>query len=205
MADDKRSTDGSSRNEGLRRRSLPRCLAIGSWTAKGTPEKTSRSCPLRRAIRCACNWQARSTSGLRKTDGSGAVFLMNLTDPAEAHALLEKLPLGQAGHDDVRTHTDGAALAAGPPAARTAEIAAARLATRCHSRSSASGRKGRRVLKQQSQRNHTALVPTSAPFPPSAKLGMRSPHPTLSLRERGRTYTALRASSAPAASAASLA
>jgi hypothetical protein len=31
-----------------------------------------------------------------KTDGYGAVFLMNVTDPAEAHALLEKLPLGQA-------------------------------------------------------------------------------------------------------------
>ena len=31
-----------------------------------------------------------------KNDGSGAVFLMNVTDPAEAHALLEKLPLGQA-------------------------------------------------------------------------------------------------------------
>jgi hypothetical protein len=31
-----------------------------------------------------------------KIDGSGAVFLMNVTDPAEAHTLLEKLPLGQA-------------------------------------------------------------------------------------------------------------
>lgn len=31
-----------------------------------------------------------------KTDGSGAVFLMNVTDPAEAHALLENLPLGRA-------------------------------------------------------------------------------------------------------------
>jgi hypothetical protein len=31
-----------------------------------------------------------------KIDGSGAVFLMNVTGPAEAHALLEKLPLGQA-------------------------------------------------------------------------------------------------------------
>jgi hypothetical protein len=31
-----------------------------------------------------------------KTDGSGAVFLMNVTDTAEAHKLLEALPLGQA-------------------------------------------------------------------------------------------------------------
>ena len=34
-------------------------------------------------------WFARS-------DGQGAVFLMNVTDPAEAHALLEALPLGVA-------------------------------------------------------------------------------------------------------------
>lgn len=31
-----------------------------------------------------------------KSDGSGAVFLMNVTDPAEAHTLLEQLPLGKA-------------------------------------------------------------------------------------------------------------
>jgi hypothetical protein len=31
---------------------------------------------------------------LAKSDGSGAVFLMNVTDPAEAHTLLEGLPLG---------------------------------------------------------------------------------------------------------------
>jgi hypothetical protein len=31
-----------------------------------------------------------------KTDGSGAVFLMNVTDPAEAHELLEDLPLRRA-------------------------------------------------------------------------------------------------------------
>jgi len=31
-----------------------------------------------------------------KTDESGVVLLMNLTDPEEAHELLEKLPLGQA-------------------------------------------------------------------------------------------------------------
>jgi hypothetical protein len=32
-----------------------------------------------------------------KTDGSGAVFLMDVTDPDEARALLEALPLGRAG------------------------------------------------------------------------------------------------------------
>jgi hypothetical protein len=32
-----------------------------------------------------------------RQDQSGVVFILNLTDPKEAHALLEKLPLGQAG------------------------------------------------------------------------------------------------------------
>jgi hypothetical protein len=32
-----------------------------------------------------------------KQDQSGVVFIMNLTDPQQAHALLDKLPLGQAG------------------------------------------------------------------------------------------------------------
>ena len=30
-------------------------------------------------------------------DRRGVVFILNVTDPAEAHALLDKLPLGQAG------------------------------------------------------------------------------------------------------------
>jgi hypothetical protein len=32
-----------------------------------------------------------------KTDESGVVLVMNLTDPNEAHELLENLPFGQAG------------------------------------------------------------------------------------------------------------
>ena len=32
-----------------------------------------------------------------KQDQSGVVFIMNLTDPKQAHDLLDKLPLGQAG------------------------------------------------------------------------------------------------------------
>jgi hypothetical protein len=32
-----------------------------------------------------------------KTDETGIVLIMNLTNPSEARALLEKLPLGQAG------------------------------------------------------------------------------------------------------------
>jgi hypothetical protein len=32
-----------------------------------------------------------------KTDQSGVVFILNVADPKEAKALLDKLPLGQAG------------------------------------------------------------------------------------------------------------
>jgi len=32
-----------------------------------------------------------------KPDGTGVVFIMNLSDQKEAHDLLEQLPLGQAG------------------------------------------------------------------------------------------------------------
>jgi hypothetical protein len=46
-------------------------LAIGSWTAKATPEARPKIMPFE--------------------------ALVNMTDPAEAQALLEKLPLGQAG------------------------------------------------------------------------------------------------------------
>ena len=41
------------------------------------------------------SWRGRS-HWLAKSDGSGAVFLINVTDPAEAHKLLEDLPLGWA-------------------------------------------------------------------------------------------------------------
>ena len=70
-------------------------LAIGSWTAKATPDTETAIMP----------FEARNTLRLRvagkidqwfaKTDGSGAVFLMNVTDTTEAHKLLEALP-GQA-------------------------------------------------------------------------------------------------------------
>jgi hypothetical protein len=33
-----------------------------------------------------------------RTDGKGVVFILNCTTPEEAHALLEKLPLGQHGY-----------------------------------------------------------------------------------------------------------
>jgi hypothetical protein len=38
-------------------------LAIGSWTAKATPEKRPQIMPSRRVTRCVCNWPVRSTNG----------------------------------------------------------------------------------------------------------------------------------------------
>jgi hypothetical protein len=40
--------------------------------------------------------EVKTDQWFAKTDGSGAVFLMNVTDTVEAHKLLEALPLGQA-------------------------------------------------------------------------------------------------------------
>jgi hypothetical protein len=72
-------------------------LAIGHLTAKWTPEA-------RRAVMPA---EVRQTVNLYlagkidqwyvKQDQTGVVFLLNVTDLKEARAMLEKLPLGQAG------------------------------------------------------------------------------------------------------------
>jgi hypothetical protein len=56
-----------------------------------------------------------------KTDGSGAVFLMNVTDTAEADKLLEAV--GSGHDDDVRPHSDWPSLAPRPSVSRAGEIA----------------------------------------------------------------------------------
>ena len=72
-------------------------LAIGSWTAKATPESRPRIMPSEARDTMRLELAGKIDQWFAKIDGSGAVFLMNVKDPAEAHALLEKLPLGQAG------------------------------------------------------------------------------------------------------------
>jgi hypothetical protein len=72
-------------------------LAIGSWTAKATPESRPAIMPSEARDTLRLQLAGKIDQWYAKTDGSGAVFMMNVTDPAEAHALLEKLPLGQAG------------------------------------------------------------------------------------------------------------
>ena len=72
-------------------------LAIGTWTAKATPETRPPIMPSEARDTMRLLLAGKIDQWFAKIDGSGAVFLMNVTDPAEAHTLLEKLPLGQAG------------------------------------------------------------------------------------------------------------
>jgi hypothetical protein len=71
-------------------------LAIGSWTARATPETRPAIMPSEARDTMRLMLAGKIDQWFAKIDGSGAVFLMNVSDPAEAHALLEKLPLGQA-------------------------------------------------------------------------------------------------------------
>ena len=71
-------------------------LAIGSWTAKATPETRPAIMPSEARDTMRLQLAGKIDQWFAKSDGSGAVFLMNVTDPAEAHRLLEALPLGQA-------------------------------------------------------------------------------------------------------------
>lgn len=71
-------------------------LAIGTWTAKATPETRPAIMPAEARDTMRLMLAGKIDQWFAKTDGSGAVFLMNVTDPAEAHKLLEALPLGRA-------------------------------------------------------------------------------------------------------------
>jgi hypothetical protein len=72
-------------------------LAIGSFTAKATPNVWMPILPseVRETVRLYLD--GKIDQWYLKQDQSGVVFVVNLTDPQEAHALLDKLPLGQAG------------------------------------------------------------------------------------------------------------
>lgn len=72
-------------------------LAIGTWTAKAVPESRPAVMPSEARDTLRLQLAGKIDQWFAKSDGSGAVFLMNLTDPAEAHRHLEELPLGRAG------------------------------------------------------------------------------------------------------------
>jgi len=72
-------------------------LAIGSVTAKGTPDAIAPILPfeVRATVR---NYLAgKIDHWYFQSEGYGVVFVMNVASTAEAHDILEKLPLGVAG------------------------------------------------------------------------------------------------------------
>jgi hypothetical protein len=96
MSDDKSSTSITAEMKAAATLTT-KVLAIGSWTAKATPEARLPIMPVEARDTMRLQLAGKIDEWFAKSDGSGAVFLMNVTDPAEAHRLLEKLPLGQAG------------------------------------------------------------------------------------------------------------
>jgi hypothetical protein len=72
-------------------------LAIGSFTAKATPDVWKPVLPSEVRATVRLYLDGKIDQWYLKQDQSGVVFVMNLTDPQEARALLDKLPLGQAG------------------------------------------------------------------------------------------------------------
>jgi hypothetical protein len=95
MADNTRSNTGALEMAAAKVLTT-RVLAIGSWTAKATPETRPVIMPFEARDTLRLMLAGKIDQWFAKSDGSGAVFLMNVTDPAEAHKLLEALPLGQA-------------------------------------------------------------------------------------------------------------
>ena len=84
-------------------------LAIGSVTAKGTPDAIAPVLPfeVRATVR---NYLAgKIDQWFFQTEGYGVVFIMNATSRAEAHAILEQLPLGVAGMMEFELIAPGAA------------------------------------------------------------------------------------------------
>jgi hypothetical protein len=77
--------------------STTKLLAIGSFTAKATPKVWKPFLPseVRETVRLYL--AGKIDQWYVKSDQSGVVFVMNLTDPKAAQDLLSKLPMGQAG------------------------------------------------------------------------------------------------------------
>jgi hypothetical protein len=72
-------------------------LAIGRFTAKGTPDKWKPLLPAEVRDTVRLYLAGKIDQWYLKQDQSGVVFMMNVTDPKEALELLGKFPFGQAG------------------------------------------------------------------------------------------------------------
>ncbi len=95
MSDNKASPVGAAEMAAAKTLTT-KVLAIGTWTAKATAETRPPIMPSEARDTMRLMLAGKIDQWFAKIDGSGAVFLMNVTDPAEAHALLENLPLGRA-------------------------------------------------------------------------------------------------------------
>jgi hypothetical protein len=95
MAENTRSSTGAAEMAAAKTLTT-KVLAIGSWTAKAVPETRPAIMPSEARDTLRLMLAGKIDQWFAKSDGSGAVFLMNVTDPAEAHKLLEDLPLGRA-------------------------------------------------------------------------------------------------------------
>jgi hypothetical protein len=71
-------------------------LAIGHFTSSLTPEQTRSIMPHEVSDTLRLILAGKIDQSWIRRDGAGPIFLMNVTSVEEAHALLEKLPLGQA-------------------------------------------------------------------------------------------------------------
>ena len=94
MTDETRSTTGAVEMKAAQAL-VTKVLAIGTWTAKATPETRPPVMPFEARDTLRLMLTGKIEQWFAKSDGSGAVFLMNVTTVAEAHELLEALPLGQ--------------------------------------------------------------------------------------------------------------
>jgi hypothetical protein len=72
-------------------------LAIGTFTAKGSPERWKPLLPAEVRDTVRLYLAGKIDQWYLKQDQSGVVFMLNVTDPKEALDLLGKFPFGQAG------------------------------------------------------------------------------------------------------------
>jgi hypothetical protein len=72
-------------------------LAIGTFTATGTPERWKPLLPAEVRDTVRLYLTGKIDQWYRKQDHSGVVFMVNVTDPKEALDLLGRFPFGQAG------------------------------------------------------------------------------------------------------------
>jgi hypothetical protein len=72
-------------------------LAIGTFTAKGTPDQWKPLLPAEVRDTVRLYLAGKIDQWYLKQDQSGVVFMMNVTDPKEALDLLGKFSFGQAG------------------------------------------------------------------------------------------------------------